>query len=429
MVTILNTGYSIRSILNYNENKVKAGIAACIGAANYPVDVDKMSAIIKLNRFKKRIELNENVKRNSVHISVNFSPSENHSKEKLMAIADIYMKKIGFGKQPYLVYQHYDAGHPHLHLVSINIERDGKRIDLNLHGIKKSEPARKEIEELFGLVKAEGQKKAAEFHLQPVAISKVHYGRMESKKAITDVLNVVLNQYKYASLPELNAVLKQYNIMANRGGQNSKMFLAKGLMYQILDEQGKPIGIPIKASDFFNKPTLKFLEEKFKDNEVRRIPDKTRLKNGIDRALLRQKGMTVNELVKTLEKEGINTFFKKNGAGLPDEIIYVDHVSKCVFNGSALGIQYSAQAIQERCGLSIVSGQKTTGAVSEKSHELTAQKATMEMDKTTAGDANKSIESNTVIAKVVDVRIQFEQTATYVPNQLKGKRKGQSYNQ
>ncbi|MFV8326209.1 relaxase/mobilization nuclease domain-containing protein [Flavobacterium sp. ZS1P14] len=424
MVTILNRGYSIRSILYYNENKVKAGVAVCIGAGNYSIDVDKMSAVIKLTRFIKRIELNDRAKCNSVHISLNFAPLENHSKEKLMAIANTYMEKIGFGKQPYLVYQHHDAGHQHVHLVSINIERDGKQIFMHDLVIKKSEPARKEIEELFGLVKAEGQKKVAEFHLQPVAISKVHYGRMESKKAITDVLNVVLNQYKYASLPELNAVLKQYNIMANCGGEHSKMFLVGGLMYQILNEQGKPIGVPIKASDFYNKPTLKFLEEKFKGNEIRRIPDKTRIKNGIDLALLRQKVMTVNQLVKTLEKEGINTVFNKNDAGLPDEIIYIDHVTKCVFNGSVLGRQYSAQSIQERCGLSIVNGQKITGSVNEKSHELAAQTTIMEMDKTVAGDANKSVESNTVLAKVADVRIQFEQIAMHSkPTERQAKKK------
>lgn len=426
MVTILNTGYSIHSTFNYNENKVRLGVATCIGAGNYPIDVDKMSAAIKLNRFIKRIELNENAKRNTVHISLNFDPSENHSNQKLMAIADTYMEKIGFGKQPYLVYQHHDAGHQHLHVVSVNIARDGKRISMHNIVIRKGNPARKEIEELFGLVKAEGQKKREEIHLQPLSISKVQYGRMESKKAITDVLNVVLNHYKYTSLPELNAVLKQYNITANRCGENSKTFLAKGLMYQILNEQGKPIGIPIKASAFYNKPTLKFLEEKFKANEIRRIPDKTRIKNGIDRALLKQKEMTVNQLLKMLEKEGINTVFKKNGAGLLYEIIYVDFVSKSVFNGSALGRQYSAQAIEERCGLGIVIGQKITSSDNEKSHEYSTHAVNYQIDKSTAGDAfleNKPVESNTAIEKLVDIHTQFEQTAMYVSNQRKSKRK------
>lgn len=69
-----------------------------------------MTFHLKLNRFLKLASLNENAKRNTVHISLNFDPSENHSKENLKQIAKVYMDKIGFGKQPYLVYQHYDAG-------------------------------------------------------------------------------------------------------------------------------------------------------------------------------------------------------------------------------------------------------------------------------------------------------------------------------
>ena len=414
MVTIIKTSHSIRSILNYNENKVKTGIAECIGAGNYPVDVDKMSDVMKLNRFTKRLELNENAKRNSVHISLNFDPSENHSKEKLIAIADTYMEKIGFGKQPYLVYQHHDAGHPHLHVVTINIERDGKRIDLHHLGIRKSEPARKEIEELFGLVKAEGRKKTEEFKLLPIAIGKVQYGRIESKKAISNVLNSVLNQYKYASLPELNAVLKQYNVLADRGSENSKIFLSKGLVYRILDEQGKPIGVPIKASDFYSKPTLKFLEEKFKRNEVRRLPDKARVKNTIDIALLRERALSTNELARLLEKEGINTVFRRSAEGLLYGITYVDHKTKSVFNGSSLGKEYSAKAIQKRCGLK-VSGAEKSNTISEKtpSKELLINNMQQQKDILTIPD----------FIKLLDLLMQAEYSTDYLPNQLKNKRR------
>ncbi|MFV8269511.1 relaxase/mobilization nuclease domain-containing protein [Flavobacterium sp. GT2N3] len=405
MVTIIKTSHSIRSIFNYNENKVKAGAAECIVAGNYPVDVDKMNDTIKLNRFIKRMGLNENAKRNSVHISLNFDPSENHSKEKLIAIADTYMEKIGFGKQPYLVYQHHDAGHPHLHVITINIERDGKRIDLHHLGIRKSEPARKEIEELFELVKAEGRKKKEEFTLQPIPVGKVQYGRIESKKAMSNVLNAVLNQYKYASLPELNAVLKQYNVMADRGSENSKIFLAKGLVYRILDEQGKPIGVPIKASDFYSKPTLKFLEEKFKRNEVRRIPNKARVKNTIDIALLRERALSIDELAILLEKEGIHTVFRKSAEGLLYGITYVDHKTKSVFNGSNLGKQYSAKAIEERC----------------LSHKQTEKQQVINLK---IDDSN--FESHNSISKLkegIENLTKLEQISDYLPYQLKGKRR------
>jgi hypothetical protein len=173
MVAVIKTSSSIRSILNYNEKKVEIGRAECISAMNYALELEKLNFTSKLNRFLKLAELNTNAKRNTVHISLNFDPSENHSKEKLSEIADTYMEKLGFGKQPYLVYQHHDAGHPHCHIVTNNIQRDGKRIDLHLLGIRKSEPARKEIEELFGLVKAQGKKQKEEFSVKPINVTTI----------------------------------------------------------------------------------------------------------------------------------------------------------------------------------------------------------------------------------------------------------------
>ncbi len=216
MVAVIKTGNSIHRAFNYNENKVKEDVAHCIGQGNYPVEVKHMSLTMKLNRLLRQAELNQNVKRNSVHISLNFAPSENPSDEKMKAIADTYMEKIGFGEQPYLVYRHEDAGHSHLHIVSIKVRADGSRIDMNNIGKNQSEQARKAIEEAFGLVKAETQKQAA-YTLKPVHAQRVQYGKSATKKAIQNVLVNVLNTYKYTSLPELNAILNQYNITAYRG--------------------------------------------------------------------------------------------------------------------------------------------------------------------------------------------------------------------
>lgn len=414
MVTIIKTSHSIRSILNYNENKVKTGVAEIIGAGNYPVNLDKITDTLKLNRFTKRLELNENAKRNSVHISLNFDPSENHSKEKLMAITDTYMEKIGFGKQPYLVYQHHDAGHPHVHVVSINIERDGKRIDLHHLGIRKSEPARKEIEDLFGLVKAEGRKKKEDFNLKPISMGKVQYGKIESKKALTNILNMVINEYKYSSLPELNAVLKQYNILADRGSENSKIFLAKGLVYRILNEQGRPIGVPIKASDFYFKPTLKFLEEKFKGNEIRKVSGKTRVKNAIDMALLNNREISTNEFANLLQKEGIYTVFRKSGDGQLYGITYVDHTTKSVFNGSSLGKLYSATAIEQRCGLKLADEEKRN-QIYEKLRSKESFINNLQQQKDTLRIPD--------LIKALNVLLQGEYTSDYITNQLKNKKR------
>jgi len=203
MVAVIKEGHSIHRNFNYNKNKVKEGLAECIGAENYPLNADEMSLKIKLSYLLKRMELNENVKRNSIHISLNFDPSEtNLSGEKLFEIARVYMQKLGFGNQPYLVYRHHDAGHPHIPLVTTNIQADGRRIDLHHLGIRKSEPARREIEKMFDLAVADDH----QFQLQPVDVRKAQYGRTETKRAITTRPNV----YSTGALWENNTAPKPF---------------------------------------------------------------------------------------------------------------------------------------------------------------------------------------------------------------------------
>lgn len=421
MVAVIKPGHSMHRIFNYNENKVKEGVAECIGAENFPLNADEMSLKIKLGYLLKRIELRESVKRNSVHISLNFDPSETHlSKEKLMGIANVYMQKLGFGEQPYLVYQHHDAGHPHIHIVTTNIQSNGNRIDLHHLGIRKSEPARKEIEKMFGLVVADANARREAFRLKPIGVKKVLYGRTETKRAITNVLDAVLSKYQYTSLPELNAVLKQYNVLADRGSEQSRIFQGGGLVYRILDEDGKPVGVPIKASDFYNKPTLKFLEEKYGSNDAKRQPHKARIKNEIDRLFI-GKTPTLDELVKQLERKGIHVALRQNDAGLIYGITYVDHQTKSVFNGSALGKQYSAKAIQERCGFKVTVRPDLLLQPGQKTGSTSLPAQATKPDITPALQDTNTVPVTISAGNLLDSLLQPEQQADYIPGQLKKK--------
>jgi hypothetical protein len=418
MVAVIKTGHSIHRILNYNEQKVKEGVAQCIAAMNYPKDVSQLTLSNKLNRLLNQAALNENVTRNSVHISLNFDPSENLSPVRLGEIADTYMNKIGFGKQPYLVYQHQDAGHPHIHIVTIKVRSDGSRIDMQNIGRNQSEAARKEIEQSFGLMKAEDSKQRQAYKLKPINVQKVQYGKSETKRAITNVLDAVLNSYKYSSLPELNAVLQQYNVIADGGNDSSRVYKNNGLTYRIIDENGNKIGVPIKASDFYSKPTLKYLQAKFQQNETAKQPNKVRVKNTIDLVLLKYPNHPIQSLAKSLEKEGINTVLRQNDDGIIYGITYVDHRTKSVFNGSDLGKQYSAKGIQDRCKQS-EKMQPNQPVKKQAVRQVEAKnQATDKEQKNTIGQINIS-----TIPKVLDDLLQPTQPNNYLPHQLKKTKK------
>jgi hypothetical protein len=425
MVAVIKTGHSILRLLNYNENKVKEAVAVCIGAENYPMDTQQLSFHQKLNRLVNQAALNENVTRNSVHISLNFDPSEKLSDERLLEIAGVYMNKIGFDDLPYLVYQHFDAGHPHIHIISVKVRADGRRVDTQNIGRNQSERARKEIEISYGLLKAEDSKQREAFRLKPVNAQKVLYGKSETKRAIGNVLHTVLPKYKYASLPELNAVLRQYNIVADRGDENSRIFRHLGLVYRVLDENGNKVGVPIKASDFYNKPTLKFLEQKFSPNDAAKQPHKVRVKNVIDLYFL-QGETSLKDLILALKREGIDTVVRQNEDGVVYGITYVDHQTQCVFNGSALGKAYSAKTILERCTNGVPGEEKIKLFIGEKVRFRGAQPGTGE-SAYTAGKGSAFMageeKNRTGLKDLTDALLLPDEPAERMDWELKRKRK------
>jgi len=128
---------SVARSLRYNEQKVDRGTAECLTAANFLKDRERLTVEEKLHCFERRMQLNERVSTN-LHITLNFDPRDNLSNERMRQIAKMYMDDIGFGRQPYLVYRHHDAGHPHCHIVSTHIRSDGSPIDLYNIGRRES---------------------------------------------------------------------------------------------------------------------------------------------------------------------------------------------------------------------------------------------------------------------------------------------------
>jgi len=370
MVARIRSGKSLKGAINYNEHKVKEGKAELLMAKGFSKDAEYLKFNDKVNRLQKLANLNTRVVTHCLHISLNFDASENLNKEKLQQIANEYMDKISFGKQPFLVYEHRDAAHQHVHIVTTNIQSNGKRISLHNLGRLQSEKARKEIEINFGLVKAGDKKNKSLDSLQDIRLEKMLYGKVETKRAISNIVTSVVSQYNFASLPELNAVLMQYNVMADRGADNTRMFQKNGLQYSILDEQGNKVGKPIKASSIYGKPILSNLESKYEVNRVARLPFKQDLKNKID--LILDKNPTKQLFVNELKEKGVIVVFRTNDQNFIYGITYVDHTTKSVFNGSDLGKEYSAAGIRGRLDkpLTLAEGpnMKVANETSEKNY-------------------------------------------------------------
>ncbi len=333
MVAKIISGKSLIGALNYNEKKVTQGKAELITENGYAKDIFDMNFYDKLLRLTDLAERNIKVVTNTVHISLNFDPSEQINSDRLTAISKDYMHRIGFGDQPFLVYQHTDAGHPHIHIVTTNIKPTGERISLHNLGRTKSEEARQAIEKEYGLVQA--AKKHRDIHVQRDQLRKAEYGKMDSKRAITNIVNEVIRTYRFTSIPEFNAVLNQYNVTADQGAKDSRMFQKNGLIYWLTNDRGQKLGVPIKASSIYGKPTQKVLDTRFKLNKILRKSDREQLKARIDNVIALKP--TKKEFSVALRRDGIETIFRENSDGRLYGITFVDHRSKSVFNGSDVG--------------------------------------------------------------------------------------------
>jgi hypothetical protein len=177
-----------------------------------------------------------------------------------------------------------------------------------------------------------------------------------------------------------------------------------------LDGKGNKIGVPIKASSIYNKPTLNFLEEKFKRNEPLKAPFKKNLKTSIDWVLV-NRPRSLQAFKMGLERNKINLIIRQNEAGIIYGLTYIDHNTKSVLNGSDIGKEYSAKEILEKCELpQLTTEQKTI-------HPNNSPGVTMSDDFENQKSTNKDL------SKLLDAVIAPTEDCNYIPYDLRKNKK------
>jgi hypothetical protein len=338
--------------IDYNEKKVRAGAAKCIYSANFLKDTEELTVADKKRWFEQFIALNQRRRYNTLHFAIGFVPGEPISTEMMIDIGNEFMNRIGFGDQPYLIYQHFDTAVPHFHIVTTTIRFDGSFINLNFIGRDKIDPARKALEEKYGLIKAGGPNKSREANLKPFPAERLQYGKRPTKQAITNVLEHVLTTYKYRSLLELNAILKLFNLRANGGRPGNWLHRHGGLTYQVLNDKGKGASKPVKASSIYFKPGLKWLQKHFKANQQEIDPAIIqRIRMAIDNVIAKSRAKGWTAFTEALAKEQLAAIPYLNPKKSLDALSFVDLNAKLVLKASELAPGYCSQDILRRLNL------------------------------------------------------------------------------
>lgn len=325
----------------YNEKKVELGLGKLLLAAGFPVYPENLDIASKLMVFKMLTDQNSKSRYHTLHLTLNFSSYDILDELKLKRIAHRYLSKVGLDKQPYLVYQHYDTMHAHLHIVSVK-PIDGSKLLQNLylgHGFTK---ASKEIEVEFGLQKAADysvQERPLHNHLVP---GRFHYGDDDAIRGISRWVNTTLMSYRFGDIMEYDAILNQFGIKVVYGREGSRMKAFKGLSYGVIKEDGNSTCCPIKAYHLSGRPLLREVEKRFTASIDSRRSYMPRMMALLENAFLLGNR---KEFEDYLQRRGIRLVFNKNPEGKVYGAVYIDNGTKVAWHDFNLGENYKAAEI------------------------------------------------------------------------------------
>jgi len=419
MVARISFGKSVYGAVAYNEEKVGNGQATFLAASGYWKQRDLLQFSDKVGRLQKLSDLNSRVDIKCMHVSLNFDPADNLDPAKIQQIAAEYMNRIGFGGQPYLVYQHHDAAHPHIHIVTTTIKTNRRQIGLHKIGQLKSEPARIDIEKKYGLIPASSKKGLQKQIVFAANIEKALYGKSQTKKAITNVVGSVLQHYSFTTLVELNAILAQFNVTADPGAPGSRIEKHQGLIYSLLDSSGNKVGVPIKASLIFGSPTLKTLRMKFAKGASFRKKQLPILKSVLSGVLRQAKCNSWEQLSAALKAKGIHLIIRRNTEGRVYGLTYVDNVRRLAINGSDIGPAYSANAVTDTL---LQNAERLSTVPGIQKGPVANQARTQSVTNTSPTTISPAGSSSHVIEKITEAILE-PVAGNYTPNPYKKKRR------
>ena len=336
MIAKISATENLGGALGYNFKKVEKGEASILLATELYQDregrytmedvfADMEALIPKKCRTKKTV----------FHCSLNPHPDEKLSDETLSQIAKEYMEALGYGNQPYIVFKHNDIAREHIHIVSLRIDGEGKKINDKFEK-RRSKKITDTLERKFGLIPSS---KVTDKVMNETP--KIDIIRGNIKEQVASVLRMVLKHYRFCSLGELNAILSKYNLAVEEVKTEFRGKKYDGLVYVPTDDKGNKISTPIHASDIGRGVGYTAVQNKVQKSKQAiklLIPTIRRKILGV----MRTSPDTEEKLRQRLEEQGLRVVIRKNESERIYGITFIDDKEGIALNGSRLGKGYAA---------------------------------------------------------------------------------------
>ena len=343
MIAKIGRSANLYGALAYNQLKVENENGQILFANKMIETASGHYSVAQLAQsFAPYLIANRNTEKHTLHISLNPDPNDKVSDDKFQEMAEEYMREMGYGEQPFVVFKHTDIDRNHIHIVSVCVDEQGKKISDKFEKMRSMNLCR-ELERKHGLIPATDKER----NQNDKVFRPVDYRAGDVKSQIASVVRHLPNYYQYQTLGEYNALLSLFNITTEKvqGELHGKM--QQGLLYIPLNEKGERAGHPFKASLFGKSAGLPALELHFAKckTALKDHPNKHTLKAAITIALK----FTSDEQAfkKQLAEQGINVVVRRNDTGRIYGITFIDHNSKAVWNGSRLSTKLSANIFND----------------------------------------------------------------------------------
>ena len=336
MIAKISATENLGGALGYNFKKVEKEEASILFAQNLyqnkegtytmaEVFADMESLIPEKCRTKKMV----------FHCSLNPHPDEKLSDEILAQIAKEYMEALGYGKQPYIVFKHNDIAREHIHIVSLRINGEGKKINDKFEK-RRSKKITDTLERKFGLIPSS---KVTDKAMNETP--KIDTSRGNIKEQVASVLRMVLKHYKFCSLGELNAILGKYNLAVEEVKTEFRGRKYDGLVYVPTDDKGDKVSSPIHASDIGRGVGYTAVQNRMQKSKQAIKPLISIIRYMVLQTM-RTSPKTEEELRQRLEEQGLRAVIRKNESGRIYGITFIDDKAGIALNGSRLGKGYAA---------------------------------------------------------------------------------------
>ena len=341
MIAKISSTENLGGALGYNFKKVQHNEAAvlCVNELRKGFDgtfqMDKVLA-----DMQKAIPEQCRTKKTVFHCSLNPHPDEKLSDETLTQIAKEYMEALGYGKQPYIVFKHNDIAREHIHIVSLRINGEGKKINDKFEK-RRSKQITDALERKFGLIPSS---KVTDKAMKETP--KVDIGKGNIKEQVANVVRTVLKHYRFCSLGELNAVLSKYNLATEEVKTEFRGKKYNGLVYVPTDDKGNKTSTPIHASDIGRGVGYAAVQNKMQKSKQMVKPLIPTIRRKVLEVMRTSPG-TEGRLRQRLEEQGLRVVIRKNKDGRLYGITFIDDERSIALNGSRLGKGYAANKFNE----------------------------------------------------------------------------------